>query len=438
MKLETVEDYLEVLAGLQGNDKIKIDSADGTIMYSIARQVFRGKAFTDKQLDVVCIKLNYYGNQFKDLGYVNLQEVLNMQITRQPLRQVDRSQWIKVVDEPVMKKPRFTVSGMRSKQLPKDNVKETDSYIAIRFPFSKKIIQVIEQLAHAHRTGYYHEKGTHIHYFKITENSVYDIVKNFKNKSYDIDQEILDYAEQVKKIKNNPHDHIPGVYKLQLKNTSKVLEEHITKDLGKLDNNNVYLYKDRAILYGLDYFTDDIHNYTNSKSVLTQRIINRSEPHVFISNREWSLDAVISSLVELKRFPLLIVVPEKNPLDHLSVTYQSLKGFIRQDKISVMFRLDNKTDKNFNQYIKDNNLNNSLAKDTEVVYISSNKKFPKPLFKSDWSLQSVLFLESFRNPRIDSYFTNKDLVVHFDEVESQIGSYGTYSSRQMSGYIQKI
>ena len=40
MKLETVEDYLEVLAGLQGNDKIKIVQEDCTILYSIARQVF--------------------------------------------------------------------------------------------------------------------------------------------------------------------------------------------------------------------------------------------------------------------------------------------------------------------------------------------------------------------------------------------------------------
>ena len=437
MKLETVEDYLEVLAGLQSNHKIKIDNADCTIMYSIARQVFRGKSFTDRQLDVVCAKLNYYGNQFKDLGYVNLQQVLNMQVTRQPLRQVDRSQWIKVVDEPAVKKPRFSVSGMR-KPAKEDIVKETNSHIAIRFPFSKKIIQVIEKIAIAHRIGYYHEKGTHIHYFKISENSVYDIVENFKNKSYDIDQEILDYAEQVKKIKDNPKDYVPGVYNLQLKNTTKMLEESITKDLGKLDSSNAYLYKDRSILYGLNYFTDDIHNYTNSKSVLTQRIINRVEPQVFISKHEWSLDAVISSLVELKRFPLLVIVPEKNPLDYLSFTYQSLKGFIKQDKISVMFRLDNKTDKDFNQYVKDNNLNNSLAKDTEVVYISSNKKFPKPVFKSDWSLQSVLYLESVRNPRLDSYFNNKDLIVHYDEVESQMGSYGTYSNRQTSGHIQKI
>ena len=127
MKLETVEDYLEVLAGLQGNDKIKIDNADCTIMYSIARQVFRGKSFTDRQLEVVCLKLNYYGNQFTNLGYTNLQDVLNMQVTRSPLRKVDRSQWIKIVDEPVRTTPKFTVSSMRKKTA--DATLEKNSYI---------------------------------------------------------------------------------------------------------------------------------------------------------------------------------------------------------------------------------------------------------------------------------------------------------------------
>ena len=69
-------------------------------MYSIAKQVFRGKAFTDRQLSVVCSKLEYYRNQFEKIGYTNLQSVINMQVTRKPLRTVDRSQWIKIVDEP--------------------------------------------------------------------------------------------------------------------------------------------------------------------------------------------------------------------------------------------------------------------------------------------------------------------------------------------------
>ncbi len=185
------------------------------------------------------------------------------------------------------------------------------------------------------------------------------------------------------------------------------------------------------MLYGLDYFTD-IHSYVNRTSVLTQRIINRTSPQIFISQVEWSLDAVVSSLVELKRFPLLVIIPENNPLDYISKMYESLKGFISPTDMTTMFRLDNKDDKEFNQYIKDKKLNNPLDKNTKVVYISSNKKYPKPLFVSDFKEETVLYLESVRNGRLDSYFEG-DLIIHFDEVESQFGTYTT-----KNGNIQKI
>ena len=58
-------------------------------------------------------------------------------------------------------------------------------------------------------------------------------------------------------------------------------------------------------------------------------------------------------------------------------------------------RLDNEYNSNFNQYIKDNNLNNSLDKSTKVVYIRSNK-IPKPLLKLNWNANSVLLLNSHR------------------------------------------
>ena len=77
MNLETIEDYLEVLSGLQGNTPIEIQKTDCTIMYSIGRQVFRGKAMTDRQLDVVSLKLNDYKDQFLKHGYTNLLEILN-------------------------------------------------------------------------------------------------------------------------------------------------------------------------------------------------------------------------------------------------------------------------------------------------------------------------------------------------------------------------
>lgn len=417
MNLETIEDYLEVLSGLQGNTTIEIQKTDCTIMYSIGRQVFRGKAMTDRQLNVVSLKLNDYKDQFLKHGYTNLLEILNQKKTRLPLRVVDRSQWIRVVDEPTKQKRINYLSKTQKAYEPPKN-----SYIAVRFPFNKTMIQLVEALAHVHKDGYYHERGTHIHYFKLTENAVYDIIDKFKNKDYSIQEELLEYYSQVKEIKNNWKDYVPGVYDFKLKNVVPNLTKAITKHLGEVSPSNIHLYKDRSMLYGLQHF-DDLADYTRQSSVLTQRIINRTSPAVFVSSNEWHLDAVVSSLTELKRFPLLVVVPEDNPLDYISRMSQSLKAFVNKNKVTTMFRLDN-TDigKEFNDYLREFKLNNPLDETSEVVYISASKKFPKPLFQSNWKYEAVIYMQSIHQRQWTGYI-NSDLIIHHDEVPSQIGSY---------------
>ena len=62
--LHTIEDCLEVIAGLSCNTSIEIEKSDKTIMYSIARQVYKGSALTDKQFALMKTKLAAYKSQF--------------------------------------------------------------------------------------------------------------------------------------------------------------------------------------------------------------------------------------------------------------------------------------------------------------------------------------------------------------------------------------
>ena len=88
-----------------------------------------------------------------------------------------------------------------------------------------------------------------------------------------------------------------------------------------------------------------------------------------------------------------------------------------------MFRKDNKdhTDRSFNTLIKQNKLNNSLAKYTKIVYISNNK-IPKPLLLSDWKPSAVLMYGSKRtNMKLDSYINECDLIIHYDSDSTPFG-----------------
>ena len=126
---------------------------------------------------------------------------------------------------------------------------------------------------------------------------------------------------------------------------------------------------------------------------------------------------MVESVLELHRFPLLVIIPDNDDsVECLQNVYECFKGIVLDESCSVMFRKDNKNqiDRNFNSFIKQKNLNNSLAKNSKIVYISNNK-IPKPLLVSDWKPSAVLMYGSRRtNMKLDSYVSECDLVMHYD------------------------
>ena len=64
----TIEDCLELLAGFRKeSDSLKLEKNDYTIMHSIAKQVFKGTALTDRQYALMKTKLIPYSDQFNNL-----------------------------------------------------------------------------------------------------------------------------------------------------------------------------------------------------------------------------------------------------------------------------------------------------------------------------------------------------------------------------------
>jgi hypothetical protein len=76
---------------------------------------------------------------------------------------------------------------------------------------------------------------------------------------------------------------------------------------------------------------------------------------------------------------------------------------MQDHEMSVMFRLPSNTHEIFNNFVKNNNLNNPLTEDTKVVFVSS--KLPKPVLKSKIKFHCVLNM-GFSNV----HYTMKDFV----------------------------
>ena len=399
----TVEDCLEILAGLKDQSKFQVDSSDQTILQSIARQVFKGTALTDRQYAVVKEKLLKYKDQYTALDY-NFD--LAIESLRMPLRVIDRSKYIKVIDNKDV-----------YPNTPYESYKEKWQWIKIRFPFSKKLILLIEALP---KNNYYHEKGSHEHYFKLTENSVFEIVDRFQNKEFEIDTILLDLYEEIMEMKNNKEKYVPGIYNLKLKNLNQKAIDVMISSIGEPTSDNLALYYDREDMYGLRYFdTDELDKSIFKLTSLSQKIVRRNKHNVLVNSTVYTFNNLAESLLELDRFPLIVLLNEEFAYDQLCTVHRAFNGFIDNNESTVLFRLDNETNSDFNEYIKKYNLNSPLDKNTKIVYISNNK-VPKPLVKSDWQPEAMLLMSSIRlTGKIAPLSEQLDLVIHYDSNASQ-------------------
>ena len=377
--LKNIEDILEYVK--------QIDIASTTdkgILYSIARQISRRVALTDLQFELAKTKLQAYRDQLMDKFESVAEFEVALNTLRLPLRTVDRSKTVTVAD-----------NGM----------------IAVRFPFNKKTILLVEEIATKLRRFYKHEKGSHVHYFKFNELTVEGVVEKFKEKMFYIEPELLEHYDRIKAVRASSNDVVPGVYGNELKNFKPRALELMEHELGPLNSDSRLFYFDRRERYGIAHF-----DYERPDGLLGE-ILYRTDGQVAISPSKYTIQELINTLVQLRRLPLLVLVDEEHALTQVSMIHNTAKTVSNTEQ-TCLFRVenDNKNEYNLNSFIKDSGLNNWLDKNTKIVYISKNK-LPKLLLKTDWRPMAVIGLSSLRaNNSVQTYSLDvTDLVVFYDE-----------------------
>jgi hypothetical protein len=375
--LNTIEDCLETLAGLRDTNNLKIEKEEYTIINSIARQVFRGTALTDRQYELMKEKLQKYLPLFVNEGYKDAEFAIDN--LRNPLRSIDRTRYVKLVDY-------------------KDN-----KCIAVTFPFKKTDIMLINEIKN--KDTYFHEKGTHIHYFEFNEINLLDVGDRFFSKEYEVDQILLDKFKKIKDIEENKNLFLPFFENGKLKNVNSKL-------LGIIDNetdNEFIKVYDRRFRYGLDHLKE-----ISDKNTLEEKIAFRDDVTYQSKPSAETLSQVLYALYNLDRYPMIVILDDKECESQLHDAVSFFRDLIPSEEQSVLFRTETK-DSGFNQLIKDRNLNNWVDTDTKIVYINSNK-LPKVLLETEWKPVCAFAFNSNNNKNVQMYIRNNcDLIVHREE-----------------------
>lgn len=335
----TIEDCLELLTGINAIEgyNFNLEKSDYNILTSVARQVFKGTALTDRQFDMLVKKFETYTLQFEQHG-IDINGIIENKILRTPFRTVDRTQQVYI----------------------------EDNLIVVQFPFNKKLISKI-QILRTDATGQV-TNNKNKWKFELSERNVFVVgntVSQFK-----FSEDFNSLFEKISKFEYA--ETVPGIYNIDgslvLKNLHPDAEQNAINACGPLDDN-ILKYIDRAKQFGIEHI-----DYQLNEQTLETRLAGRSHDKVNISNDTVSLDQLIDALCVLDRFPLLVVVDQEK-LNDIYNFYNATKGKIKTENQTVMFRVDNSTSEEtqFNQWVKQNNLNNWLDNTTKVVYISSNK-----------------------------------------------------------------
>jgi len=394
----TIEQYLMALTSASNRYRsFELADSDRVILTSISRQTARGIALTDRQYELVKTKLVNYRDQFERNEMIHLD--LALETLAKPLRSIDRSQTITV----------------------------EDGWLAIKFPFNKKTIALLESSASKYRKFYRHEKGSNVHYFKLYEPVINELVEMFKNKKFDIDPALIELSDQIDEIKSQELLYVPHVSDHGIENIPERAVKLIQQELGDLRENKIK-YWDRSIRYGYKKTAQVFRNY----SQLAEHVANRTTQKLYLNPAAYSLNEISQALKELDRFPLVVTLNRRKEFEELKMLFDAF-DFVDPSQQILLNRVEDQHDDNYaiNTFIKDKNFNNWLDNNIKIVYIFKNT-LPKLLLRSEWKPLACLTLNGEReHSNVTSYVEQHcDLIMIHDGQPS-------YSSNTISRQLNE-
>lgn len=286
-----------------------------------------------------------------------------------------------------------------------------DKTLVIEFTFSSQIRKILINLG-KNIEGLVQSSPGKLFTAELTEKNIVTLVEALLPLGFDISETIKNHYDTIKSWSEN---EVKNQF-LITSMTNQNFQKHITEDLGVTTPIDKNIIADRGMRY--QYFTED--GQKTGKN-LTEKLALREKSKVWVSTADHSLSEVITSLKELKRFPVLFVFDNydvKQSLESLKNMGKSLEENGILANIGIYFRFANdEHGKAFNQYIADNHYNCQLDEHTNAVGVQ-NGKIPKFMISSPWKPKAVISLgTSLRHSKTAVYSNYTDLVITYTDTK---------------------
>lgn len=358
----TIENLISVL-GIQCSSLLSL--YDNNVVQSFINQTYEGKGYTEKQAILAIRLLKKYKLGMKSALGQDIDQFLDNPTYKLPFRTLITSTNISIYNHP-----------------------SDGKVIKAVFPYNEEIVNKIRKRKNAYNNNFW-DSEERCWYFSFQESEFLFVKEIFANKEVTFCDEFMDLLNQVNDVTKNFEEFIPILSKNEnngifVKNAPK----HFPPIQSKNDLEALFEARKKGICVWDAYFEEFL--MSESVNSITKAFLKTDPSEQTLIDSQKCEISHISDIV-LNMLPALFIIPGGSELKKLELTYNFLKSIgIDDDEISVMFRLPSDTGRNFNEFVKNNNLNSPLSHKTKITIVSG--KIPKPIFKQNIKFHSIINL----------------------------------------------
>jgi hypothetical protein len=384
-----IEDLIDALVRLYPSPT---EPTDLKILTSLRTQITFGQNLTEKQANLAVNLLKKHREKISNYVGLDIKKFLDNPVYKHPFRVVNLSRDMRIVTD-------------------SDNIK----LIKVSFPYDEIILEKIKALKISlFKTTW--EPEERCWYFSSEEKSIDFLQSIAEEFNFTTDEEFKILAHQTKHIKENLEKYVPmAIYeqgKIKHINISQFSPQNTSTDFIE----SIFFTKMAGILTWDDHIENEISNLPCSDTI--KKII-KSDPGVHSEiNLELTPLAELSLIMKYL-FPCIVIIPSENETASVTKNVEFFNSIgIDNSNMSVLFRLPTETDKNFNDYVKNNGLNSPISNNTKVVFIST--KIPKTILGNKLEFNSVLNYNYYNaHYKIRDFLKNKVNVINILDRGSQ-------------------
>jgi hypothetical protein len=366
-----------------------MDNRSASMMESFNEQTTKGMGLTEKQRSAAIRILNQNKSEIARSMSLDISAFLENPQFRLPLRE------IKVV-----------------KQISIISYKDQGRYIKVEFPYDEEKIKIIR--AHKeHSDQAFWDQGHTAWIFSLEERNIEFLIRFCENQEFNFDEEFDGYRKKTLDIIKNMQDHIP-VLALD-KNGPKIVNS--PKNLPILTSKDIVSAVFEARKLGILTWDESIAQHITifhlPESI--KEFLTSDYDHVtLIDSQKTPIDCLKYHVSYMS--PCLVIVPGGNEFEKITQAYDFLKNQgIENSQISTMFRLPSETGADFNNFVKNNEINGPITEDTKIVFVST--KLPKSVIKSKIRFNCVINMGTHSaHHTIKEFMKNHENVVIFSEL----------------------